>query len=61
METKITIFSFIAALIVFITREIASHADKNGDIFIMTPKQIYNKCRDCIKYINDNYKKFIKK
>lgn len=56
---KITLFSFLVAVIVFITRQIAEGADKEGNIFIPTPKQLYGKGICYFKRLGEYIKKYI--
>ena len=56
---KITLFSFIAAVIVFITKQIAAGADKEGNIFIPTPKQVYDKGICYFKRLEGYIKKYV--
>lgn len=52
MNVKITIFAFIAAVVVMFVRSLASCADKNGDIYIKTPKELWYDAK--LKF--DNFK-----
>lgn len=54
---KITIFAFVAAWVVFITRQIASRADEKGNIYIPTPVQLYKAGR---RYLSQLWK-YVKK
>ena len=46
METKITIYAFIAAWIVFILKAIGENADEEGRVHIKTPREWY---KDVVK------------
>lgn len=55
---KITIFSFVAALIVFIARQISSKADAQGNIYIPTPEQLYRAGAEYISRLWGYIKKY---
>lgn len=50
MNVKTTIFAFVAAVIYMVVRALAAHADKDGNIYIKTPKELW---REWKKKFND--------
>ena len=45
VQGKISMFSFLAALIVVIAKFMLEHADKDGNIYIKTPKQYFEEAK----------------
>ena len=51
MGTQITIFAFIAAMVMFLVKTLASKADEKGNIYIKTPKEVVGDIRKYITHI----------
>lgn len=57
MQGKISLFVFLLAFVVVITNLLLEKADKDGNIYIKTPRQIWNE----VKAGYQNLKSYLKK